>query len=173
MRALSFLAVILAAVFFSCPAVAEEGRHWQGIRCACVGSKVPAHKDDAVLRAFYPGSHRVQRLLFAERTYYVMVKNRKIDVILSGWQTEDGSLTIWLAMDQKSQLHEVIYQPAGERRDVRAQAIYITRALTPIAEEYGEAVMLLCQDLASRWPEFIRRINLHIHQLDTITQATP
>jgi len=145
----------------------------KNIHCACVGAKTPSQKDYIVIKILFPQADQVLRLVFKEKTFYILVRNRKIDRILSGWETGVENQHIWLVLDQNGRLLEVVRYPSLERLDFRKQKIFLESDIPSGGEDYFTALQLLHDDLALVWTNFIRRIHLNIFKVDATTQATP
>jgi hypothetical protein len=169
-----FLSGVLSVVIVGSLLSGSMAEHeWKSIRCACVGSKSPAHKDYQIIRALFPGVQRIQRLLYKEKTYYILVEKRKIDRILSGWESGVGNQHIWLVLNQESQLLEVIRYPQKKRILLKEKKYYLRTDLPSPGDDYLKVILLLQKDLGMNWESFVRRIRLNIHKLDAISQATP
>ncbi len=146
---------------------------WKNIKCACVGSKTPAQKDYQIIRSLFPKAEKIQRLLFKEKLYYILIKNRKIDRVLSGWETGIEDHHIWLVLDRKSRLLEVVRYPLLEHIPLKKENVFLNARLPENAEDYFEAVRILHADLNTSWDTFVKRVRLNIYKSDAVSQATP
>jgi hypothetical protein len=166
--------IVIAIVFIFCLApIALAEFNWKNIKCACVGSKTPSQKDYQAIRLLFPEAEKIQRLVFKEKTYYILVKNRKISCVLSGWETGVANQHLWLVLNKSGQCVESVRLPLQERIDLKSDKLFVNAELPQHTGDYFEAIQLLHADLNLDWEQLIKRVRLNIYKSDAISQATP